>query len=247
MRAAVTRLLPTLALALALVTSLPGLAAEAAEGPFRDLSPASFAALAPRGVAEAPLPRSFRALAVDLGELEDLLALAPAEGSSAALTAPLLLALPYPDGSDRLFRVEESPLVEPELAARYPEIRTFTVQGADDPTASGRLSFTPLGFHAMVLATEGTIYIDPYRRGEGEVALSFFKSEARRAPGAPFVCEVREDGGQEGAAEARACPRRHRPSSPPAVPCAPIAWRWRRPASTRRRSARRTRRRSPAR
>lgn len=106
MRAAVTRLLPTLALVLPFVTSLPGLAA--AQGPFRDLSPASFAALAPRGVAEAPLPRSFRALAVDLGELEDLLALAPAEGSSAALTAPLLVALPYPDGSDRLFRVEES-------------------------------------------------------------------------------------------------------------------------------------------
>lgn len=209
MRAAVTRLLPTLALVLPFVTSLPGLAA--AQGPFRDLSPASFAALAPRGVAEAPLPRSFRALAVDLGELEDLLALAPAEGSSAALTAPLLVALPYPDGSDRLFRVEESPVLEPELAARYPELRTFTVQGADDPTAGGRLSFTPLGFHAMVLATEGTIYIDPYRRGEGQVALSFFKSEGRRAPGAPFVCEVREEGRQASSLEVE------RPAPPSAV------------------------------
>ena len=71
--------------------------------------------------------------------------------------------------------------MEPALARRFPEIRTFTVQGIDDPTASGRVSLTSLGFHAMVLSSAGTIYIDPYRRWQGEVVLVLF-SEPGRPP-----------------------------------------------------------------
>ncbi len=165
----------------------------AIDAPFRDLSAESLAGLPPRGEYEAPLPLHFRALEVDLGALEDLLALAPAEGGAAALAAPLILTLPYPDGSDQRFRVEESPIMEAALARRFPEIRTFTVQGIDDPAASGRVSLTPLGFHAMVLASAGTIYIDPYRRWQGEVVLSYLQSQAIRSPGDAHRCEFQED------------------------------------------------------
>ncbi len=169
-------------------------AADAAiDAPFRDLSAESLAGLPPRGEYEAPLPLHFRALEVDLGALEDLLALAPAEGGAAALAAPLILTLPYPDGSDQHFRVEESPIMEPALARRFPEIRTFTVQGLDDPTASGRVSLTSLGFHAMVMSSAGTLYIDPYRRWQGDVVLSYFKNQAVRRPGDVSRCEFKDE------------------------------------------------------
>ena len=169
-------------------------AADAAiDAPFRDLSAESLAGLPPRGEYEAPLPLQFRALEVDLGALGDLLALAPAEGGAAALAAPLILTLPYPDGSDQHFRVEESPIMEPALARRFPEIRTFTVQGVDDPTASGRVSLTSLGFHAMVMSSAGTLYIDPYRRWQGEVVLSYFHSQAIRRPGDAPRCEFKDE------------------------------------------------------
>ena len=167
--------------------------AAAIDAPFRDLSAESLAGLPPRGEYEAPLPLHFRALEVDLGALEDLLALAPAEGGAAALAAPLILTLPYPDGSDQRFRVEESPIMETALARRFPEIRTFTVQGIDDPTASGRVSLTPLGFHAMVLSSAGTLYIDPYRRWQGEVVLAYFQSQAVRRPGDAARCEFQDE------------------------------------------------------
>jgi hypothetical protein len=170
----------------------------AEESPFRDLSRQSFQALPPRvGIWEIPLPRRFRALEVDVKALENLLARAPAERSEAAATEPLLLALPYPDGTDRLFRVEESPILEPELAARFPEIRTFVAQGIDDPTATARLSLTSLGFHAMVLSTSGTVFIDPYRRWDARYVLSYFKDEARKAAGADFHCDVKEESAEK--------------------------------------------------
>ena len=176
---------------------VPAAAALAGDSPFRDLTGEALDGLPPRGEWESPLPRRFRALEVDWAALEALLAQAPAERSAAALTTPLLVALPWPDGTDRLFRVEESSILEPALAAKFPDIHTFVAQGIDDPTATARLSLTAMGFHAMVLSTAGTVFIDPYRRWDGEHVLSYFKSEARRHPGDAFRCEVTDDGGGE--------------------------------------------------
>lgn len=61
------------------------------------------------------------------------------------------LPLPMPDGSSRRFSVVESPVLEPALAARYPEIRTYRGVAIDDPTISMRCDLTPEGFHATVL------------------------------------------------------------------------------------------------
>ncbi len=207
------RRLPALVALAVFVVSLGAFTAPAhgaAGAWFDDLPAASLPAR--EGDWEIALPRQFRAVAIEGRALESLLALAPAERSAAARTAPLILSLPYPDGSDRRFRVEDSPILEPELAARFPEIRTFTVQGIDDPTASGRLSLTPLGFHAMVLSASGTLFIDPYRRGDLGYGLSFWKRDATRAPGAPaFHCDVREDAaepeeGADAAVEPEAVP-----------------------------------------
>jgi hypothetical protein len=181
--------------ALAAVLCAP---AFAAEGPFRDLSLDSIQGLPARGGAlEVPLPAHFRALEVDVKALETLLDRAPAERSATAAVSPLVIALPYPDGTDRRFRVEESPILEPALAAKLPGIRTFTVQGIDDPTATGRLSLTALGFHAMVLSTAGTVYIDPYKRWDARYALSYFKQDARRADGPAFHCDTMQEAASE--------------------------------------------------
>jgi hypothetical protein len=180
--------------ALIAVLCAPATPASAADGLFRDLSLESLHALPARGgVWEIPLPRHFRALEVDVDALESLLARAPVEGSAARGAAPLVIALPYPDGTDRLFRIEESPILEPALAASFPEIRTYAAKGIDDPTATARLSLTSLGFHGIVLSAAGTVYIDPYRRWDARYVLSYFKADARKAPGAACHCDV-EDG-----------------------------------------------------
>lgn len=54
------------------------------------------------------------------------------------------IALPLPDGSFQTFQVMESPLMEPGLAARFPEIKTYLLKGIYDPLARGRLSVSPV-------------------------------------------------------------------------------------------------------
>ncbi|HYC39375.1 MAG TPA: zinc-dependent metalloprotease family protein [Chitinophagaceae bacterium] len=101
------------------------------------------------------------------------------------------LVLPKPDGSFARFKVWESSLMEPALAARFPEMKTFAGQGIDDPYATIRFDISPFGFHAQVLTVHGSYYIDPYERS-GSVTnyISYFKSEQSRATG--FHCEVTE-------------------------------------------------------
>lgn len=80
----------------------------------------------------------------------------------------LVLSIPHPDGGFERFRLEETPVLEPGLAAKHPDIRTFTGTGIDDPSATVHADLTPLGFHASVRSTRGWWYVDPsHHRGDG--------------------------------------------------------------------------------
>ncbi|MFZ2420357.1 MAG: hypothetical protein WA029_04365, partial [Anaerolineae bacterium] len=104
----------------------------------------------PAGGERLIVPQRYRTLTLDSDGLLTLLQSAPAEGSEAAGQGSVILTLPLPDGAWARFRLVESPIMAPELAARFPEIRTYAGQGVDDPTAVTRLDWTPLGFHAII-------------------------------------------------------------------------------------------------
>ncbi|MFO1492438.1 MAG: M12 family metallo-peptidase [Kiritimatiellia bacterium] len=99
-------------------------------------------------------------------QLAAVLAAAPVEGAKARTRAPTLLELPLPDGSVLPFRIEESPVMEPGLAAQLPDVRTFSGVCVDDPTVTARIDQTPGGFHAIILTPDDMIYIDPAARGD---------------------------------------------------------------------------------
>lgn len=100
------------------------------------------------------------------------------------------LPIPMPDGNLVQFSVQESPIMAPELAAKYPEIRTFKVFGVDDKSASGRIDITPLGFHGMIETSAGRVFVDPedFRLQDHIYRIRFGASEPR--PG--FSCGVHE-------------------------------------------------------
>src|SRR5262245_19419895 len=84
-------------------------------------------------------PDEFRALTLDDAALKADLAGAPSvglKGRAAAAGPGTVLALPAPAGGVERFAVVESPIMEPGLAARHPEIKTYAGRGIDDPTAS---------------------------------------------------------------------------------------------------------------
>ncbi len=134
--------------------------------------------------------RASRSLTLNEPGLRASLATAPKEGRTGAA---LLVTLPLPDGTNARFRVVESSIMAPDLAAQFPNIKTYTGVGLDDPSATLRLDFTPAGFHAQVLsATTGSFFIDPVSRTDSQHYLSFWK---RDMPGRSFGCDVKAGGG----------------------------------------------------
>jgi hypothetical protein len=98
--------------------------------------------------------------------------------------------IPMPDGNLVLFSVQESPIMAPDLAAKYPQIRTFKVFGVDDKSANGRIDITPLGFHGMIETSAGRVFIDPedFRLQDHIYRTRFGASQPR----AGFSCGVQE-------------------------------------------------------
>jgi hypothetical protein len=145
-------LLPAL---LALSLSLPARAAESAHAGDALWQPLPSRELASRGV-DTSAGRVWR-----LDETAIRLRLSEADRSgSAEITLPV-------DGRPQRFSVTPSPIMAPELAARYPQIRTYRIRGIDDPGAGGRLSITHRGLGAMFDAGGETRYIDPDRQVDG--------------------------------------------------------------------------------
>ena len=100
------------------------------------------------------------------------------------------IALPMPEEGKYLrFAVEEVAIMHPDLAAKYPEIKTYRGHGLDDPSARLALDFTPAGMHAQIRTGNGAIYIDPCYRGNDRIYISYYKRDIFRNPKAEgFVC-----------------------------------------------------------
>ena len=135
-------------------------------------------------------PNKFKAFAVDSALLRSRLDRAPKEFNvTPGVDGKTEISLPKPDGTFARFRVEEVALMEPGLAAKFPEIKTYRGRGVDDPAASLQLDVNGETLHAQVLAPSGTYYIDPYYQHDGSVYMSYAKSDLSPA-GRRFKCGV---------------------------------------------------------
>ncbi len=106
-------------------------------------------------------PRQARILVLDTRAMAQLLRQAPVTDAHEAAASGHVLELPAPEGGFVAFRFVETPVMHPDLQARYPMIRTYTGVGVEDG-ALAKLDLTPHGFHAMVMPPDGDDwFIDP--------------------------------------------------------------------------------------
>ncbi len=124
------------------------------------------------------VPEKYRTLKLDTGALTGFLHLLPAESALLNRSLAPVITLPMPDGNTARFHVWESPAMAPELASKFPEIKSYTGQGIDDPTANLKMDWSPLGFRAMVLSSvTGSYFFDPYDQVNRSAYISYFKSD----------------------------------------------------------------------
>lgn len=132
------------------------------------------------------VPQQYRTLKLDTGSLVSFLKTIPKEFTEAAKKSALVITLPMPDGSFNRFRLAETSMMEPGLAAKFPNIKTYNGQGIDDPYATIKIDWSERGFHAMVLSPIiGSVYIDPYVQETLTSYISYFKKNYRQKT--PFI------------------------------------------------------------
>lgn len=137
-----------------------------------------------------PLP-SKKLFNLDMNGLRQALANAPLRG-----TVPSDVVVWFPDASGALqrFRIVEAPVMDPELAARYPDIKSYAGQGIEDPTAVIRFSVSPLGLQSMCNAADKpTVFIEPY--STDLKTYSVYTRADKKQPFTKFDCQVMDAAG----------------------------------------------------
>ncbi|HET6225913.1 MAG TPA: zinc-dependent metalloprotease family protein [Bacteroidia bacterium] len=128
------------------------------------------------------IPQKYAAFHMEEAAFKAALFAAPHEDNYHIRNSSYIIELPMPTGEFQKFKVVEAPIMAPELAAQFPEIKTFSIEGIDDPYAHGKLDWTAFGFHAMVLTPSGDLFIDPYSRGTTSDYISYYVADFRKAP-----------------------------------------------------------------
>jgi hypothetical protein len=86
--------------------------------------------------------------------------------------------LPLPNGQFSTFKLTPSSVMNSELAAKYPSIRTFTGYQVDKPENQGHFDITPHGFHGVFTFDNDKVFIDPIERGNRSTYHSYFRKDA---------------------------------------------------------------------
>ena len=107
-------------------------------------------------------PKQFEVFHLNMEAFKNTIQDAPIRGQISG-KSNVIAEFPTPEGTLERFRITESPIMEAELAEKFPMIKTYKAVGVDDPTATMRFSVTQFGLHTMTLSGKrNSMYVDPY-------------------------------------------------------------------------------------
>ncbi|WP_310379274.1 reprolysin-like metallopeptidase [Flavobacterium sp.] len=122
---------------------------------------------------------------LDLNALKIKLSSSPNRNAT-HINSKTIISLPNSDGKIENFSVYENSVMDPELAAKFPEIKSYVAIGIDNPNARAYFSNSPLGFKSMTLyPDQSAVFIEPitadlntytvYKKSDKEASLDKFE------------------------------------------------------------------------
>ena len=101
----------------------------------------------------------------------------------------ILITLPNGEGKFENFLVYENSIMSPELALKYPEIKSYIGIGTNNTKATAYFSSTPLGFKSMtVYPDKETIFIESIN--SDNTSYTVYKKSDRKNAFSKFECGV---------------------------------------------------------
>ena len=103
----------------------------------------------------------------------------------------IIVSMPNGDGQMETFSVYENSNMEPALAARYSDIKSYVGIGIDNPTSSVYFSISPLGFRSMTInADKSAVFVEPITNDNS--VYSVYKKADKIQSLSHFDCAVIE-------------------------------------------------------
>ncbi len=125
----------------------------------------------------AALPLSYTIYRIDTQVLGDWLRRIPKMKEPQNWEEAGKLSLPNPEGELLSFDLLNSPVMAPELAAKFPEIMTFRGKARNQAVTTLQCEFTPRGFTAQILSTKETYLIEPLENQGMNLYIVFRKTD----------------------------------------------------------------------
>ncbi|QSE97267.1 hypothetical protein [Fulvivirga lutea] len=122
------------------------------------------------------LPKEFNSYKLDFDKLKN------------HLTTTNKVITPTLGGEYQENHLEESGTMSPELAAKFPEIKSYKIIGNDD-IVLGRIDINPSGFYLMITDKQTTYYINPVEK-KSEYYIVYDKKYAVKNSDNPFIDKV---------------------------------------------------------
>lgn len=129
---------------------------------------------ADRGV----IPQQYTAYSIDLQALKDYLAGAPDQFNPLHKSLPL--SLPMPDGKFMLFDITYSPVMEPGLSDKFPQIRSYKGVCRQKRDMNIRFDIGEKGFFGAIYDNGKSLYIDPYADGVYDYNISYWTKDYKQ-------------------------------------------------------------------
>ena len=140
-----------------------------------------------KSVARQSFPKEFLLFDLDIAPLRSQLFIVAGDSAREEST---VISLPNASGGIERFEVFEASNFEPDLQARFPEIRSFSGTGITDRHATVKLSISPQGIQAMIFRADAeSEFIEPYSQ-DGAVYAVFRRNRAKGE--LPWSCTTEE-------------------------------------------------------
>ena len=114
-------------------------------------------------VDRAAIPTNYQVFSLDIDGIKTQLS--KTKLNTSRLVSDVILSFPNAEGKLEVYRIYEAPVMEAELSAKLPNIKSYIGKSIENPSSSIRFSVTLFGLHTMTFSGLNEIsYIDPYTK-----------------------------------------------------------------------------------
>ncbi|WP_162089131.1 reprolysin-like metallopeptidase [Chryseobacterium aquaeductus] len=125
---------------------------------------------------------------LDINGLKNALSKAP-KRLSAGEKSEVIISFPNSEGKLENFKVKENSNFDPQLAIKYPDIKSYVGEGLEDPNSTVYFSISPLGLSSMeIYGDKSAVFIEPYTKDLATYVV--YKKSDKKDNLSTFECTV---------------------------------------------------------